>query len=553
MTDAPETSADVPPPSVRQPRRWQVSLIWLVPAVAALVGLGLLFRAYLQAGPVITISFKSAEGLEAGRTEVRFKDVVIGKVRRIALSEDFSTVRVKIDLDREAERVAVDDSRFWIVRPRADLGGVSGLGTLLSGAYIGVDVGRSQTRRRDFAGLEVPPPLTNDRVGHSFLLRASDLGSLNIGSPLYFRRLAVGRIVGYELDKNGAGVSLQAFVDAPYGHLVTPQSRFWNASGIDVSAGPQGFKLNTQSLVSVLAGGVAFQTPDPSGEPAAEGTSFELFSDMATALAPRDRMSLKLRMRFYQSVRGLAVGSEIDFHGLSLGEVTAVSFEYDTGRKRFAADVDAAIYPERLGNAYLTLNAQVKAANGGPDGVFRMLVDQGLRAQLRSGNLLTGQQYIALDFVPKAMATLGPPVADMLQVPTVPGSFDQIQPQIASIVAKIDRIPFEEIGSKLRDSLHSANQLLQQLDGQLAPELRDTLAEARKTLDAAEQVLAADAPLQQDLRGSLESVDRAARSLRALTESLQRHPQSLLRGKPDDPPLLRLSPLPAALPEQSPP
>ncbi|HSW12996.1 MAG TPA: MlaD family protein [Solimonas sp.] len=531
MTDTADLSP--PPPAVHRPPRWQISLIWLVPLVAALVGLGLIARAWLQAGPVLTLSFKSAEGLEAGSTEVRFKDVVIGKVRRIDLSDDFDSVVVTVDLKHEAERVAVQDSRFWVVRPRADFGGVSGLGTLLSGAYIGVDIGQSEQKQRSFVALEVPPPITNDRVGRSFRLQASDLGSINLGSPVYYRRLPVGRIVSYELAADGRGISLQAFVDAPYDRFVTARSRFWNASGIDLSLGAQGFKLNTQSLFSVLAGGVAFWTPEQSSEAVPKDMSFELYGDMATALAPKDGVRLATRMRFYQSVRGLTVGSPVDFHGLSLGEVTVIDFEYDATRKRFATDVSASIYPERLGHAYLSLRAQ----NGqqSPEDVFRRLVAQGLRAQMRSGNLLTGQQYVALDFLPKEEATLSPVAAGELQLPTVPGSFDQIQSQIAAIVAKFEKVPFDQIGEHLRDSLRDADRLLLKLDTELAPELKQTLAETRKTMGAANDALAADAPLQQDLRGTLESVDRAARSLRGLTETLQRHPEALLRGKPDDP------------------
>ena len=549
-----ENENGVPEPVVRRPPRWQFSLVWLVPLVAAVVGLGLLIRTWMMAGPTITIEFKTAEGLEEGKTQLRFKEVVIGKVRSIELTDDFKRVKVAVDLNKDAARAAVSDSRFWVVRPRADLGGVSGLNTLLSGAYIGVDIGKSQESERAFKGLEVPPAVTNDSQGRGFRLAATDLGSLNLGSPVYYRRIPVGRVVGYELDADGRGVGLQVFVDAPYDRFVTPSTSFWNASGVDVSAGPQGFKLNTQSLVSVIAGGVAFQGADNGEPPAPEGARFRLYSDMTTAMAPQDKVQLALQLRFYQSVRGLAVGAPVDFHGLQLGEITRIDFEYDARRQRFAADVAAIIYPERLGNAYLALRSQLKqAGDEAPREVFERLIAQSLRAQLRSGNLLTGQQYVALDFLTKGESTLAPPKEGALVMPTVPGSFDQIQTQITNIVDKIEKIPFDEIGLQLRDSLREANQLLKTLDGKVAPEMQQTLEQARQTLRAAEQALGTDGPMQQDLRGTLESVDRAARSLRSLTEGLQRHPQSLLRGKPDDPVLLRLSPLPPQGPEQTPP
>lgn len=555
-----QASASPPPPTVRQPPRWQFSLIWLVPLIAALVGLSLVVRAVLQAGPEIHIQFKSADGLEPGKTEVRYKDVVIGKVRQIDLTEDYSGVVVTVDLRKEASGLAVDDTRFWIVKPRIDLGGVSGLGTLLSGAYIGVDIGKSETERREFSGLENPPAVTRDRPGRRFLLRSNDLGSLNLGSPLYFRRLLAGRVVGYELSPDGRGVSVQVFIDAPYDKFVTTDSRFWNASGVDVSINAAGLKLNTQSMASVLIGGVAFQTPadsDPQLDQAAEDTVFDLYGDMASAMAPPDGKPLQVTMRFYQSMRGLTVGAPIDFQGLVLGDVTKIELNYDPARQVFAADVNANLYPLRIGKAFQAMRAQALADEGSNAWIFEQLIGQGLRAQLRTANLLTGQLYVALDFVAKAkpvqIEANGQETAGMLRIPTVPGSLEEIQTQIAEIVRKVGAIPFDEIGAELNSTLKNANALLEQINTETAPEMTRAILDARATMGTAQQALSADAPLQQDTRRTLESVDRAARSLRGLTETLQRHPQSLLRGKPDDPdpPLRPFEP--ALAPEQAAP
>jgi paraquat-inducible protein B len=253
-------SMQFPEPSIRGPSRLRVSVVWLVPLVAALVGLGLLLRAYVQAGPEITISFKNAEGLEAGKTEVKYKDVAIGRVREIELSSDHTQVLVRVELKKTNADLAVRDTRFWVVRPRADLGGVSGLGTLLSGAYIGMDVGRLKETTREFEGLELPPRVTNDQQGGRYLLRADNLGSLNIGSPVYYRRIPVGSVVGFDLEDRGQGVVVEVFVEAPYNHFVTQDTRFWNASGVDLSVDASGVKVNTQSLLTLVAGGVAFQS-----------------------------------------------------------------------------------------------------------------------------------------------------------------------------------------------------------------------------------------------------------------------------------------------------
>lgn len=534
MTEIP--ASDLPEPVVRRRGRISPSLIWLVPILAALAGALLLLRAFLAAGPSIVISFETAEGLEAGKTELRYKDVVIGKVHSIELAEDRSRVWVRVDLARGAANVAVKDSQFWVVRVRADLGGISGFKTLVTGTYIGVNLGQSKTSARTFVGLEKPPSVTSDQKGRRFVLKTGDLGSLNIGSPVYFRRIPVGRVVSFELDEDGKGVSIGAFVAEPYDRFVTADARFWNASGIDLSLDSAGLKLNTQSLVTLLAGGVAFQrlSDEVPGAPAAADASFILHPNQAAALTPQDASVLPVRMRFLESTRGLAVDAQVDFKGVDLGRITGVELSFDAARQRFVSEVSADLHPQRLGRAYRELVAD--GAQGAPDpgALFGQLIQRGLRAQLRAGNLITGQLYIALDFPAKTRPATVDPLLRPLQIPTEPASLDQIQTRISDIVARIDQIPFAEIGNRLRDALAAADALLRQLDAEVAPAATASLREARSTLDAARQTLAApDAPVQQDLHRTLEEVDRAARSLRELSDYLQRHPESLIRGRGD--------------------
>lgn len=535
MTDK---NSDLPTPTIQPLRKFSPSLIWLVPLIAAIAGAVLVVRSFTSGGPSIKISFETAEGIEANKTEVKFKNVVVGKVRDLDMAEDRQHVIVSVDLRKEASELAVDDSRFWVVRPRADLGGISGLGTLVSGAYIGVDVGVSQEPRSEFVGLEIPPAVTHDQKGTRFVLGSNDLGSLNIGSPIYFRRIPVGRIVGFDLNPDGKGVTLQAFVDAPYDRFVTTTARFWNASGVNVSVDASGFKLNSESLITLLAGGIAFlplNDREP-GPPATAESRFALYTDQGAALAKPDGVVMPVRLRFFQSMRGLAIGAPIDFQGLELGKVKTIELSYDSEQKRFAATVFADLFPERLGRAYDQLRAPEGSTPPPPEVLFQHMIDRGLRAQLRTGNLITGQLYVALDFLPKSKSK---PIKDAnlrrpLEIPTEPGSLDQIQSQIVDIVAKINEIPFGEIGTNLRDTLKSADSLLKQVDQDIAPEARKTLEEAQRTIEAANRSLTSpDSPLQQNARQTMEQVDRAARSLRNLADYLQRHPESLIRGKPE--------------------
>jgi paraquat-inducible protein B len=528
---------DLPAPDIQPTRRWHLSLIWLVPLIAALAGLILVIRTYLRAGPTIAITFQTAEGIEAGKTEVKYKNVVVGRVKNIALSKDHSQVVVTVDLTGNAADIAVDDTHFWVERPRVDISGISGIGTVLSGAYIGVDIGTTKDKRTDFIGLEKPPPITRDQKGRRFVLRADNAGSLVTGAPVYYRRVPVGRITAIDLDDDGRHVTVQIFLDEPFDRLIKPATRFWNASGLNLSINADGLKLNAQSITTVLAGGIAFATPmDGDGQTAAaEDAKYILFADEAAALAPPDDPPLQVSMRFHQTTRGLAPGAPVDFRGINFGVVRSILLGYDQVQNHFYSDVTVDLFPNRLGPAYQALRGDRRGADAAPAALLRRLVEQGLRAQMRPGNLITGQMYIALDFVPNAKPAKQEFDSKVAQIPTVPGGIEQIQKQIQDIVNKLDAVPFDEIGLHLRDTLGSADSLLKQLDRDIAPEARTMLQDAERAIRSLnDNLVSPDAPLQRNARTTLESVDRAAYSLRALADYLERHPESLIRGKSDD-------------------
>lgn len=535
--DTPSQSPGVPQPARKRRARWLPSLVWLIPIVAAIVGVSLLINTLASRGPEITVTFHSAEGLTPGKTAVRYKDVDIGLVKSVRLSSDRSHVVAAIELTKDAENFAVADTRFWVVRPRFAISGVSGLETLLSGAYIGVDAGKSREQIRSFKGLEQPPVVTADASGRQFVLRAQDLGSLDIGSPVYYRRVSVGQVVAYQLDPNGRDITLRVFVNKPYDKLVTPDTRFWHASGVDLKLDANGLKLSTQSLVTVLLGGVAFQAPDNTTVTgaAAENTQFLLAADQSEAMKEPEELAPALAvLNFDQSVRGLAPGAPVDFRGVTVGQVRSIGIEYVSDKKAFRMPVVVEFYPSRMG-----FRARDVADEARKRAIVRELVKRGLRAQLRTGNLLTGQLYVALDFFPKAPPTKDIDLAGPLaELPTTPGTFDELQAKLGDIVSKIDKVPFDQIGQDVRTAMVSMNKMLDssdklvaQLNGDVAPQVLAALQDARRTLAAANGTLASDAPLQQDTRRMLQELTRTAASLRALTDYLERHPEALLRGK----------------------
>lgn len=534
----PSDTPAVRPVAVRKSRS-RISWIWLVPLVAALAGLSMVVHTWLRSGPEITIQFETAEGLIAGQTQVRYKDVVIGTVRRIHFSADRSKVIVEADLNKDAADIARQGTRFWVVRPRLGFSGVSGLGTLLSGAYIDVDVPKNAkgVEQDDFIGLETPPPVTHDRAGKVFTLKAENLGSLDIGSPVYFRRITVGRVVAYRLEPSGAAVDVDVFVDAPNDRFVTGNTRFWNASGVDLSVNGAGVKMRTESLVSLLIGGVAFDTPDGDGhdKPAVANEQFKLYDSQAEAQSVPRGFAYPVQMRFDQSVRGLLVGAAVEFQGIALGKVTAIDIDYDMKKRHLYTVVDATLYPELLGHVLANLEKRFNdGKQASADRMLEAMIRYGMRAQLRPVNLLSGQLYVAIDNFPNAppaqFVHSNPPT-----IPSVPGQLDQLQEQVGNILDKLDKVPFDQIGAALRDTLKSTSNLMTQLDKQVAPQARSVLKQAQASLQSLNQLLGPDAPLPSKTQNAMAQIDRAARSLRALADYLQAHPEALLRGRGPDP------------------
>lgn len=511
------------PQSIPQARkvtrlRSPISLIWIVPLVAVLIGIGLAVSAILQRGPEIELQFASGDGLEAHKTKLKYKDVAIGTVTAIGLAGEHHSVKVTVQMDKRAAPLLVDDSRFWVVRPRIAAGGVSGLGTLLSGAYIALDPGKSESAKRSFVGLESPPLVVGDMPGRQFMLGADDLGSLDIGAPVYCRHIPVGRVVGYAMRGDGKGVDVRIFVDAPYDRFVTAATRFWHASGIDLSVGADGMKLQMQSLLSVAIGGIAFAGGDASLGEAPVESRFTLFSDQTAALRQPDSIVQKYVLVFNESVRGLTVGAPVDFRGIAAGEVSRIDIDFKRGTSVAAMAVEVSLYPERFARQARSRPAALPT----PQALRQILdgmVAKGFRAQLRTGNLLTGQRYVALDFFPKTKAAgigWNQPIPEL---PTQPGSLDSLQEQVSAVV------------DTLQGTLQRADRLIDHIDQTVVPEVAPTLRDARQTLARANAVLASDAPVQTDLRDTLREVGRAAAAVRDLADTLEQQPQSLLTGK----------------------
>jgi paraquat-inducible protein B len=542
---------EVPEAHVRSRKRhFSISIVWIVPLIAVLIGGWLVYKALSEKGPIITISFTSAEGLEAGKTKIKYKEVELGQVSAIKLSEDLSKVIVTAELVKEAENFLSVNTRFWVIRARVGVSGVSGLGTLFSGAYITLDPGTPGNKTHHFKGLEQPPLVTTDLPGRHFALKSDTRGSLDIGSPVYYRKIQVGQVVAYNLESDGHTILFKVFINAPYHEYVYQNTRFWNASGINVKMDTQGVQIDTESLVSILIGGIAFGIPQAElpEKPAEREALFRLFENRDTAAERTYLVKTKSILYFDDSVRGLDIGAPVEFWGIQMGQVLDVKLVFDNHKKTFRVRVLVETETERFYEAgFIGIYVDRKE-------MIEDLLAKGFRGQLKTGNLLTGKQIIILDFCPDAEpATLatedGTPI-----FPTVPTPMAEISTKFMQILEKIDNLPIEQIGKDLRDTLHGAKQiaespeileaisnlnatlaetrlLVSDLRTKVTPEISTVLEGARLSLDNAEQMLNADSPLQVKLNTALDEISGAARSLRLLMDYLERHPESLLRGK----------------------
>jgi len=549
----PEVDEQIPEPEIRLKKRF--SVVWLIPLIAAMVGVWLAVKTIRETGPTITIVFKSAEGLVPGKTEIKYKDVSVGKVQAIQLSKDLSQVLVTAAMSREMAGYLTRDTQFWIVRARVAVGEVSGISTLLSGAYIGMMPGTSGKVMHRFDGLEKPPAILRDTPGRQFNLRADQLGSLDIGSPVYYRQVKVGRVTNVAMAEDGTGVLLEIFIEAPYHNQVKRSSRFYNASGLNMSLGANGVRIDTPSLASLLVGGISFFTADntKTEPPPGANQTFTLYENRESANAATFSYREYYLLYFKETVRGLSPGAPVDFYGIKIGEVISIRLLFDQDELTFRIPVLIAIEPDRI---ELAGEGAVPAYQ-----VMERLVQKGLRAQQRIGNLLTGQSYVSMRLHPedKPRTIRTEDVYPVL--PTIPNTVEEIAATAKRLLDQFSNLPLEETLKDIREAarqvkdvsgsptLESAIDNIEQsfatfrkvtaeFDAGTIAKLNQVLDQAEEALLRGEQalstantVLGEGTPVVNNLNRLLLELQDAARAVKALSDYLERHPDAIVFGK----------------------
>lgn len=532
------------------------SLVWLIPAITALVGAWLVVKTLSEQGPVATISFKTAEGIEVGKTRVKYKNVNIGLVDAVNFSEDLTNVVVTVEFDQGTEHFLKRNTRFWVVKPQLSVRGVSGLSTLISGAYIEIDPGPG-AEQLHFVGLETPPVVTATEAGKRLTLVTDKLASLDRGSPIYYQGMQAGEVLGYELGNDRKSVYLHVFIEDPFDQLIRGNTRFWNVSGIEVSLDSDGFKMETESLASLVYGGVAFETPDAIEEFTNEVDDlvFTLFDDYESIKEYSFTHKINFLLFFNNSVRGLNIGAPVEFQGIKVGSVLDVRLQFDQSDTSFRIPVLIEIEPERI----IERNTSEERT---PADTLASLIEGGLRARLQTGSLLTGQLYVELSMQPDTEALLVDEKLPYPQLPTLPtASFGSITASLEDFLSKLNAVELDKIGEELlstlegtsslvnapeiqgslgnvQQSLESLRSILNKVDQSNIEEVinsaNNALLKMDETLTLTNKVLKPNSPLQYNVIKMTAELEETARTIRSLVETLERNPNMLIFGKGEE-------------------
>ncbi|MEX1115908.1 MAG: intermembrane transport protein PqiB [Akkermansiaceae bacterium] len=526
------TSSPAAVPDYRAARRWNI--VWVVPIVALLIGGWMIYRNLSSQGPVARVRFDTADGIAAGKTEVRCRSVRVGVVKNVKLADDLKSVLIYLELGPDSGGLLRRGTRFWVVRPRVSTTDISGLGTLLTGAYIELDPGPPDAGPwKLFKGRETPPATSRSIPGRRLVLEAGEAGSLVAGSPIYFRGFEVGRIESRKLEEGGARVVYDAFIREEYGSLVKENTRFWNTSGIDISAGADGFKVRTPSFQAMVSGGATFGVPDgvEAGPLAADGMTFTLFTDEDAAKDAGFNPTMKFLLLFNQSVRGLSRGAPVEFRGITIGRVADISLDY----LKDAADSRVPVLIE-IDPSLLRRESEAKMLDPQSD-FLALSVKRGLRATLKTGNILTGALFVDFDYYPDALPAQLAKVGELATFPTVSSGFAQLEAKVTAILDKIGNAA-DEAATTVADARTSLKEIEATAASARAtlddPQFRELPSDLRATLAQLEKSVTSVGPegaIQGDLLRTLDELRAALRAMKAMTTAIDEKPNSLIFGR----------------------
>ena len=532
-------------PTARVTASRRFSAVWIVPIVSLIAATWMVYQYMTEQGPEIHLTVQTAEGVEPDKTLIKARSVKVGIVTQVKLSKDYRQIELTARMDSGTERMLRENSEFWLVKPRIGTEGVSGLETLLSGPYIELRPGNSDKKRTNFVMLSNPPVAGPDAKGTRVMLTTNKAGKLAVGEPVMFEGFVVGRVeeVGFDVDSRQA--SYQLFIFQPYDKLLRTRTRFWLNSGMDISLNTQGFNVQVASLQSLLSGGVTFAVPEgsPEGEPiTGHPPEFRLYDNLQQVRSQMYEKVIAYAMLFNDSVRGLHAGAPVEYRGVRIGTVAQVPLALVgvNSVSKMEIPVLVNIELERIDHLVSSRQTVTQVEKN-----FASAFKNGLRATLKTGNLLSGALYIDINYYPDKVDKL--PIDsrqsfhDYPLFPTIEGEFTQLQQQLENILSKLEKLPidktigqldhtlrqFGDAGEQLQQTLSRVDELLANKETKQLPQM---LSSTLQLLQTALKGYSPGSANYHEIEQALLRVNRALQQLDPLLKTLNEQPDALLFG-----------------------
>ncbi|WP_371196318.1 intermembrane transport protein PqiB [Glaciecola sp. SC05] len=513
-------------PIIKQKSR--ISPIWFLPIIAAIIGVGMLYQEWQDQGQQITISFENAEGLEINKTKVKFKNVNIGTLQSIEFSEDGDGILANLIIERDMTRFLRTDSQFWVVRPRVGSSGVSGIGTLLSGAYINLEPGKDQSISSNFIGLESPPVASPNDEGLKLILVSDGGKALGEGNPVLYRGFEVGAVEAVNFDVKSREISYDIFIKAPYHRLITTNTYFWNAGGFELSTTGLGVSVDFASVETFLSGGVVFDIPDdlPLGERITEITDFKLYASKSSVTEDRAYEYLEYAILVEDSVAGIQIGTPVEYRGIRIGRVAKPYLGFHQtnliapGEERIPVIIH--IEPRRL-------SQDGSYSLEWFDRQFKQWIQTGLAATIETANYLTGSMKVSLDMSNELTSEITF-FGDYMVIPVGPTGFASILEKTDKLLAKLNALDVESIIASVNNTMATADTTLNSAnDAVIATQsvienMNQTLLEGQEVMKG----LQPSSPLYQELQGNLIELQNTMDRLQPFLEQISAKPNLLI-------------------------
>jgi paraquat-inducible protein B len=536
--------------------RWP-GLVWAVPIAALIVVVYLAVSALANPGVDAVIVFRTGAGATPGDTKVVFNGVQVGHVAKVRLDKDGRSVDVTVKLDGRMAKVLNTSTVFWIEGATFSLTDLSSLKAAVAGVTIDMATGNGGQAQRNFIGLDSPPAVLPNERGTAFWLRTDNLGPIRQGSNITYRGMLVGKVA--EVEVHGPNdLRAEMFVDSPYDQLVRPGSLFWAESPLRISL--SGAAIGAQFNPAAALGAVTFETPPEfrNEPPATAGYDFALYADQDRAFGEGVGPQVMYTIDFPEAAGDLAPGAPVMLAGFQVGSVKSVDISFDPDTGQLSAPVTIAIEALRLHLAGVTPPPR---GNWRPivDRAMNALLSRGYRARLDQSPPLIGSRHVSLDLIsgaaPARLAMADP-------YPRLPssasGDIGALGDKANTLLDHLNAVPIVAIGenarqltgrlaqllnspkvddslAKLDDTLDQTDKLVREARPQIGPlvaSLRQAAAQLDQTAASANAVLSGQGASQdQSLPEALHQLSDAARSIRALADYLQRHPESLVQGK----------------------